>query len=171
VPKGYTQRGRKGDHSDPVKESAPTDHPPGSPEKVEEMRRRVAAGQAPTNPLDATESEEKALQGRPTSAGRNGGEGGRPLVERTVVVRRRPLKGRCRPQAPRYFGGRLHYYRTLRRMSQEQLAHAAGCHPKYLSDLERSTRYPAAALLLSLARALDVPPDELLGYKKPSLGA
>ncbi len=50
--------------------------------------------------------------------------------------------------------------------SQEELAHRAGMHRTYVSDLERSARNPSIELIDKLAVALGVPVGELLDLNK-----
>lgn len=60
------------------------------------------------------------------------------------------------------FGTILRERRTARAMTQEQLAEAAGIHPKYVGMLERGLRQPTLDVLLRLAQALDLPPGEFV---------
>ncbi|MBD0669348.1 multiprotein-bridging factor 1 family protein, partial [Streptomyces sp. CBMA156] len=55
------------------------------------------------------------------------------------------------------FGGLLRGLRTRARLSQEQLAHAAGVSVRALADMERGrTRGPQRRTVQALARALDL---------------
>ena len=47
-------------------------------------------------------------------------------------------------------------------MSQEQLAHKAGLHRSYISDIERGARNPSLSTVSRLATALDLSPSRLL---------
>lgn len=47
-------------------------------------------------------------------------------------------------------------------LSQEQLAFDAGMKRSYLSDMERGVRNPSVKALGRLAKALNVPPSDLL---------
>ena len=59
-------------------------------------------------------------------------------------------------------GVNVRHYRLQKRMTQEQLANAAGMERSYVSDLERGTRNPSVAALGRLASALQVDPSVLL---------
>jgi transcriptional regulator with XRE-family HTH domain len=64
----------------------------------------------------------------------------------------------------RTLGERLRWLRQKRRMSLDQLASAAGISRAYLWKLERKPdANPSIELLDKLAKALGVPPAELLG--------
>ena len=60
------------------------------------------------------------------------------------------------------FGRILRDLRSARGLSQEELAHRAGMSVPYLSDLKRGRSSPSLAMLVDLARALDVHPSDLL---------
>ena len=63
-----------------------------------------------------------------------------------------------------------HNMRRLRRSkdwSQEELAHQAGLHRTYISDLERGARNPTIEVVDKLAVALDVPVGDLLDAQEP----
>src|SRR5438105_2391144 len=60
------------------------------------------------------------------------------------------------------FGERLRKLRTERRLTQEELAEAAGITATYTSDLERGTKVPSLTIVLKLARAFDVDVSQLL---------
>ena len=51
--------------------------------------------------------------------------------------------------------------------SQEELAHQAGLHRTYISDLERGARNPTIEVVDKLAVALDVPVGDLLDAQEP----
>lgn len=71
-----------------------------------------------------------------------------------------------RPNAPppeRFaFGCRVRELREARGLSQEKLAELAGLHRTYVSSLERGQRNVGLDNIHAIARALDVPPSELL---------
>jgi transcriptional regulator with XRE-family HTH domain len=52
--------------------------------------------------------------------------------------------------------------RDEKRLTQEHLAHATGLHRAYISTLELGYRNATLVILVKLAKALDVPPGELL---------
>ena len=58
-------------------------------------------------------------------------------------------------------GMRIKYLRTLKHMSQEDLALEANVNKNYLSDLERGTRNPTVKILEKVAKALDISLSEL----------
>jgi len=59
------------------------------------------------------------------------------------------------------FGRRVRQFRDARKMSQEELAHAAGIHVTYLSGIENGKRNPGLLVIGRLARALRVSIPEL----------
>lgn len=58
-------------------------------------------------------------------------------------------------------GAAVRQLRTDRGLTQEDLAHASGLHPTYLSGVETGHRNPTWASLGRIARALDVRMSEL----------
>ncbi len=64
----------------------------------------------------------------------------------------------------------VHERRELLRLSQEELAHRAGLHRTYISDIERGARNPSLKTLNRLADALEMPTSDLikLGESKAS---
>lgn len=80
---------------------------------------------------------------------------------RPVTVPKRQ-KRRGVSDGGRLLGQRLRQLRGQRRLSQEQLAEAAGIHVTYLSTLERGRRNPTLSVLVDLAKALDMSLSELL---------
>ncbi len=55
------------------------------------------------------------------------------------------------------FGHQLRRWRRLRRMSQLDLAHAAGASPRHISFIETGRSRPGEALVVRLAETLEVP--------------
>jgi len=60
------------------------------------------------------------------------------------------------------FAANLHAQRKRAGLSQEALGHACDLHPTEISRLERAKRDPRLATIVRLARALNVPPAQLL---------
>ena len=60
------------------------------------------------------------------------------------------------------FAHNLRHWRTERGLSQEALAHAAGIDRTYVSALERQRYSASLDMIETLARALQVAPDQLL---------
>jgi len=60
------------------------------------------------------------------------------------------------------FGAILRDLRTAKGLSQEELAFRAGMSVPYLSDLERGRSNPSLAMVIDLARALEMHPSEIL---------
>lgn len=60
------------------------------------------------------------------------------------------------------FAANLRAERVGRGWSQEHLAGLCNLHPTEVSRLERAVRDPRLATIVRLARALSVPPQELL---------
>lgn len=58
------------------------------------------------------------------------------------------------------FGQALRHWRTLRRLSQLELASVAGTPPRHVSFLETGRARPSAGMVQRLATALDLPPAE-----------
>ena len=58
-------------------------------------------------------------------------------------------------------GGRIRYFRHLRKLSQEQLALQAGINPAFLGHLERGLKSPTITTLEKLVRALNITFEEL----------
>ncbi len=65
----------------------------------------------------------------------------------------------------------LRQLRRDRELSQEALAHAAGLHPKHLSEIERGNKDPRASTVARLADALGVTIAELYGQASGGDGA
>lgn len=59
-------------------------------------------------------------------------------------------------------GRRIRELRTRAGLSQEELADRAGLHRTYIGGIERGERNVGVLNLLQLARALKVPPSDLL---------
>ena len=60
------------------------------------------------------------------------------------------------------FGQKVRKLRMERELSQEKLAELAGIHRTYISSLELGKRNVSLVNIQALAKALRVPPDELL---------
>ena len=58
-------------------------------------------------------------------------------------------------------GKRIKYLRSLKELSQEDLALEAGINKNYLSDLERGTRNPSLKILERICAALEITLSEL----------
>ena len=56
----------------------------------------------------------------------------------------------------------LQQYRKQRKMSQELLSGLAGIDRTHYSKIERGLRSPTIDTLFKIARALDVPPEEIV---------
>lgn len=56
----------------------------------------------------------------------------------------------------------VHERREHLNISQEELAHRAGLHRTYISDIERGARNPSLKTLSRLAEALELPTSELI---------
>lgn len=65
------------------------------------------------------------------------------------------------------FGPRLTAIRKARGMTQVQLAKAAGSTQRSISYYENDDGIPPASVVITLAKALQVSADELLGIKPP----
>lgn len=65
------------------------------------------------------------------------------------------------------FGLNLQRLRRERRLSQEQLAHLAGCARAYLSGAEAGRRNATLDMLEALATVLEVEPAHLLKEPEP----
>lgn len=68
------------------------------------------------------------------------------------------------------FGKTVRRKREALELTLEQLAERAGLSPNYLGTVENERRDPSLSTVLAIARALRVPPGELLGGVK-ELGA
>ena len=78
-----------------------------------------------------------------------------------------PMMAR-RKQQPTDFGGRLRALRKARGLTQVQLAERVCSTQRAISYYENEAGYPPAAALITLAEALQVSTDELLGVQAPS---
>lgn len=57
---------------------------------------------------------------------------------------------------------RIKYFRRVKLLSQEELALRADINPAYFGQVERGLKCPTIDTLYKIAKALDVPPSELL---------
>lgn len=60
------------------------------------------------------------------------------------------------------FGQILRDIRTAHELTQEELAFRAGMNVTYLSDIERGRSAPSLAMLVDLAKGLDLHPADLI---------
>jgi transcriptional regulator with XRE-family HTH domain len=60
------------------------------------------------------------------------------------------------------FSANVRLLRDKRGWSQEDLAEKSGLHRTYISGIERGVRNPTLGIIDRLAKALGVPPSELL---------
>ena len=65
-------------------------------------------------------------------------------------------------QECRAFGATVRLYRGQAGYSQEELADRAGIHRTYIGGIERGERNPTLTMIHRLARALSIPPHQLL---------
>ncbi len=70
-------------------------------------------------------------------------------------------KRRARPSVQERFGDAVRARREELRMTQEDLAHKAGIHRTYLSDIERGTRNLSLINIEKLAAALSITMSKL----------
>ncbi len=64
------------------------------------------------------------------------------------------------------FGERVRELRTMRGLSQEELAFKAGVHRTYLGGIERGERNPSLRNIAAIAKALGVNLSELFFFSK-----
>jgi DNA-binding XRE family transcriptional regulator len=166
MPSGHCDRHRARDPEGNVRQGRPTDALPGSPEKVREMRARVARGESPFADGDIGDDDARGLVGRPTKD--TGGVNRQTRPAGTVRVKKRPRRQKCIPASLHRLGGRLYHFRTQKGLSQGELALKAGVHRLRVAELERGIRgQPTLPVLIALAEALGLTPDQLLGYRPP----
>lgn len=67
--------------------------------------------------------------------------------------------------------GAIRRLRRERALSQEELAYAAGVHPKHVSEIERANKDPRATTIARLAAALGVTAAELYARAAEGGGA
>ena len=66
------------------------------------------------------------------------------------------------PISATLFGGILRRLRKDAKLTHEQLAEKAECHPTYISLVERGKRNPSLDMVLKLSRALEYPAWKLV---------
>lgn len=66
------------------------------------------------------------------------------------------------------FGERIRTFRKERGMSQIDLANKVGIDRSYIGFLERGERNPSLEMIIKIAEALNVTPDELLKKARKS---
>jgi transcriptional regulator with XRE-family HTH domain len=55
-------------------------------------------------------------------------------------------------------------------LSQEELAHRAGIHRTYVSQIERGLKSPTIVMLLKLSKALDTTPSKIMRQLEAETG-
>ena len=70
-------------------------------------------------------------------------------------------KRRTKPDVRERFGTAVKFRREELKLTQEELAHAAGIHRTYLSDVERGTRNLSLVNIEKLAAALSISMSKL----------
>lgn len=58
-------------------------------------------------------------------------------------------------------GKNIKYYRSIRKLTQEQLADAVGIHDKNISKIENGNNFPSAETLTAIVKALNIEYYEL----------
>lgn len=74
------------------------------------------------------------------------------------------MKKRGNPSIQERFGLAVKTLREKQNLTQEELAHRAGLHRTYLSDIERGFRNPSLINIEKLALALDTPLPALFAH-------
>ena len=64
----------------------------------------------------------------------------------------------------RAIGDRIREFRTLKKMSQEELAFESDIHPAYLSKLERGEKCPTIETIYKISIGLKIPMHELMNF-------
>jgi len=60
------------------------------------------------------------------------------------------------------FGQHVRRLRETAELTQEELAAQTGCHPTYIAKIEAGHRLPSLDTIVHLARALHVPPGDII---------
>jgi transcriptional regulator with XRE-family HTH domain len=68
------------------------------------------------------------------------------------------------------FGKIIAELRQSARFSQEELAHRAGIHRTYVSQIERGLKSPTLVMLLKLAKALDTSASKIMRQVEAGIG-
>jgi transcriptional regulator with XRE-family HTH domain len=76
------------------------------------------------------------------------------MISPTAQLSRAPSASRTRTGTPPAFGAELRRWRTLRRLSQLELANQAGTTQRHLSFMEQGRSHPGRAIVLRLAESL-----------------
>lgn len=63
-------------------------------------------------------------------------------------------------------GSTIHYYRLIRKMTQEQLGESAECSPGFIGQIERGECMPSVHILGNIIQALDIDANELFWNTK-----
>lgn len=73
------------------------------------------------------------------------------------------MKGKTKEEILSNFGKKLAKYREAQNMTQMDVAVAIDSYPGYISRLENGKVEPGLFMILSLANALHITPNELIG--------
>lgn len=73
------------------------------------------------------------------------------------------MKGKTKDEILSHFGKKLAKYREAKNMTQMDVAVAIESYPGYISRLENGKVEPGLFMILSLANALEITPNELIG--------
>ena len=91
------------------------------------------------------------------------------LHEDTVVAMAKLRRAaKSVPDIRERFGDAVRHRREELGLNQEELAHRAGIHRTYLSDIERGQRNVALVNIENLARALELKMSELFAAVEPT---
>lgn len=67
-----------------------------------------------------------------------------------------------------HIGAIIHYYRLIRKMTQEQLGESAGCTSGFIGQIERGECMPSVHILCKIIQILDIDANELFWDSKDS---
>ena len=84
---------------------------------------------------------------------------------KTALTLERAMPKKVQPSSA--FGERLMELRRERNLTQGQLAELIGSTQRAISHYETVAEFPPAGVIITIAQALDVTTDELLGLKPP----
>ena len=156
---------RRDDSTAPRRRPEPTAALPGSEAKVRELARRRRCGMTLHSPEDMGEDPRRGVQllAQRNGAGMMQGVGGE-VVSHGVPAKIQPGVVACG------FAARLRRVRREKGWGQQVLAHKSGLTQQFISLVERGERRPSIEAAQSLAAALGVSADVLLGLETAFAG-